>query len=114
MTNDAEIDINPAQALELVEGGAVLLDVREDDEWVAGHAPQAIHVAMSRIGGEYTQLPTNTPIVCVCHLGGRSSSVAENLRRVGLDARNLSGGMDAWASSGLAVVDEAGNPGTVI
>lgn len=114
MTNDIQIELSPTEALGLVEGGAVLLDVREDDEWVAGHAPQARHMAMSRMRAEFTQLPPETTIVCVCHLGGRSSSVADNLRGVGMDARNLTGGMAAWALAGLPVVDDAGNPGTVI
>ncbi len=92
----------------------MLLDVREDDEWVAGHAPQASHMAMSRIRDTYSQLPGDTTIVCVCHLGGRSSSVADSLRGLGIDARNLTGGMAAWALAGLPVVDEDGLPGTVI
>lgn len=110
----ARLELSPTEALELVDAGAVLVDVREDDEWVAGHAPQATHMAMSRARAEHTRLPRDVPVVCACHLGGRSASVADNLRRAGYDARNLSGGMDAWALAGLPVVDDAGRPGTII
>lgn len=109
-----QLELSPTEALDLMGTGAVLVDVREDHEWVAGHAPQATHMAMSRAQAEHARLPRDVPVVCVCHLGGRSASVATNLRRAGYDARNLSGGMDAWALAGLPVVDDAGQPGTII
>jgi rhodanese-related sulfurtransferase len=87
----------------MVAGGALLLDVREDDEWAAGHAPQAVHIAMSRINAEYESLPGDRTIVCVCHVGARSAAVAEALRRAGWDAVNLTGGMNAWEAAGLPV-----------
>ncbi len=114
VTDDPQLELGPTEALELVERGAVLLDVREDDEWAAGHAPQARHIAMGRVRDEYPQLPSDTPIVCVCRSGGRSSSIAQALRGVGYDARNLTGGMTAWELCGLSVVDPDGGPGTVI
>ena len=88
----------------MVGAGAVLLDVREDDEWAAGHAPQATHMAMSRLNAEYELLPTGRQIVCVCHVGARSAAVADALRRAGWDAVNLAGGMEAWEAAGLPVV----------
>ena len=99
------MDVSPAQARELVGAGAMLLDVREDHEWQAGHAPEATHVPMSRIGVEVAQLPTDRLIVCVCHVGARSAAVAEALTNAGFSAANLVGGMDAWAAQGLPVVN---------
>lgn len=107
-------EVGPTEALDLQRGGAVLLDVREDHEWAAGHAPGALHMAMARVGQEHQLLPRGKPVVCVCHLGGRSAAVAGALQRVGLDARNLAGGMEAWSAAGLAVVDDEGRPGTVV
>lgn len=105
-------EISAQEAVELIETGAVLVDVREDDEWQAGHAPQAIHIAMSRFTrAEAEQLPTDRPVICVCHIGGRSASVGTALAAQGLDAHNLSGGMRAWQQSGLPVVDAHGAPG---
>jgi rhodanese-related sulfurtransferase len=97
-------EVSAVDAAALVENGALLLDVREDDEWRAGHAPQAEHLAMSRLRHDYERLPTDRQIVCVCHVGARSAVVAEALRGAGWDAVNLAGGMDAWQRAGLPVV----------
>ena len=99
------MDVSPVEAQQLVGGGALLLDVREDHEWQAGHAPEATHLPMSRIGAEVTRLPTDRLIVCVCHVGARSAAVAEALTNAGFSAANLVGGMDAWVASGLPVVN---------
>ena len=98
------MDLTPLDARKLVAEGALLLDVREDHEWQAGHAPEATHLPMSRIGAEVSQLPTDRLIVCVCHVGARSAAVAEALTNAGYTAANLTGGMDAWAAHGLPVV----------
>ena len=99
------MDVSPIEARELVGAGALLLDVREDHEWQAGHAPEATHLPMSRIGAEVARLPTDRLIVCVCHVGARSAAVAEALTNAGFSAANLVGGMDAWAAQGLPVVN---------
>ena len=104
-------DVSPAEAVELVNGGAILLDVREQDEWDAGHAPQATHLAMSELNARVGELPQDARLVCVCHLGGRSSMVADALNRSGWQAMNLTGGMRAWQAAGLPVVNAAGDPG---
>jgi rhodanese-related sulfurtransferase len=106
--------VSAVQASELVGGDALLLDVREDHEWVAGHAPDAVHVPMSRLAERVAELPLDRPIVCVCHVGGRSAMVVAALNRAGWQALNLDGGMDAWAAAGLPVVDDAGHAGVVI
>jgi rhodanese-related sulfurtransferase len=106
--------IDPAEALRLVDAGAFLLDVREDDEWEAGHAPQAVHVAMAQVPDRVGELPTDTTVVCVCRVGGRSGAVAEALLGAGYDVRNLDGGMLAWEQEGLAVVGPDGGVGRVI
>lgn len=105
--------VSPAGALALVEEGAFLLDVREEHEWEAGHAPQAAHLPMGQVPDGLDGLPADRPVVCVCHVGGRSAAVAGFLRQAGLDARNLAGGMEAWAAAGLPVVDGGGGPGRV-
>jgi rhodanese-related sulfurtransferase len=92
--------------------GHVLLDVREADEWAAGHAPGAAHVALSRLTP--ASVPAGTTVLCVCRSGGRSASIAEALRRIGIDAVNVAGGMSAWAAAGLPVVRDDGRPGRVI
>lgn len=97
-------EVLATEAQQLVEEGALLLDVREDVEWQAGHAPQATHLPMSRINASVAQLPPDRLIVCVCHVGARSAAVAEALTNAGYTAANLAGGMDAWQAAGLPVV----------
>jgi rhodanese-related sulfurtransferase len=109
-----EIEVSAVGARELLQSGALLIDVREDHEWVAGHAPEAIHTPMSRFAEFVDDLPTDNTIVCVCHVGGRSAMIADALNRSGWSALNLTGGMEAWLAAELPIVDNAGQPGTVV
>jgi rhodanese-related sulfurtransferase len=109
-----EISATEAAALLDGDGGAVLLDVREQHEWDAGHAPQARHLAMSELAGRIPEIPADVAVICVCHVGGRSAAVAQALNRAGYNALNLTGGMAAWEDAGLPVVDDVGGPGEVI
>lgn len=107
-----QVDAN--EAAQLVEEGAFLLDVREDQEWMVGHAEGATHVPMGQIpDGHAGVLPRDNRIVVVCRSGNRSQRVAQFLQQAGYDAVNLAGGMQGWASSGRAVVTDAGSPGQV-
>lgn len=106
--------VDPGRGEELITGGAYLLDVREDDEWAAGHAPSAVHVRLSQVPSELAAMPSERTVVAVCRAGGRSQQAATFLREQGIDAVNLAGGMQAWAGSGLGVVTDDGRPGTVI
>lgn len=106
--------MSAVEAVDLVRSGALLVDVREEDEWTAGHAPQAQHLPMSRLAaGTPPALPTDQLIVCVCHVGARSAAVAAALLRSGWDAVNLEGGMTGWLAAGLPVVRDDGRPGSV-
>jgi rhodanese-related sulfurtransferase len=96
-------EVSAAEARELVAAGAMLLDVREDDEWAAGHAPEATHVPMSQLNARVDEVPNDRLVVCVCHVGARSAAVADALNRAGWQAVNLAGGMNAWAAAGLPV-----------
>ena len=101
------------EADEAVKAGAVLLDVREDFEWEQGHAPGAVHISLSEIGGRVGELPTDRTIVCVCHIGGRSAMAADALNRGGWTAVNVAGGMQAWEASWWPGGDRSGRPGTI-
>ncbi len=107
MTSDVSVD----EALTLLESGALLLDVREQDEWDAGHAPQATLIPMSQLQARATEIPQDRTIICVCHVGGRSAMVTGALNRGGWQAVNLVGGMAAWQVAGHPVVDVNGAPG---
>ncbi len=94
-----------------VPEGAYLLDVREPEEWAAGHAPGAHHVPMMEVPTRLAELPTAGDLVVVCRVGGRSAQVVAYLRANGFDgAVNLDGGMQEWASAGRPLVRDDGGP----
>lgn len=92
--------IKGERALEVVRGGASLLDVRESSEWKTGHAPGAIHVALADIDKAPRRLPKGRPVVVMCASGMRSRTAAKHLRGLGFDAASLSGGIGAWQRAG--------------
>jgi len=91
-----------------------LLDVREQDEYDAGHAPGVVLHPMSELPEVAPDLPTDRTVLCICRSGARSGAATEYLRRQGVDAVNLEGGMQAWAAFGLDVVRDDGSFGSVI
>ncbi|MEG3627885.1 rhodanese-like domain-containing protein [Streptomyces poriticola] len=94
-------------------GDAVLLDVREEPEWRAGHAPDAVHVPLSALaaGGGLPRAAQDRPLVVICRSGRRSQQAARLLTARGADAVDVEGGMNAWAAAGHPVVVEHGNSG---
>ncbi|MFI5047530.1 MAG: rhodanese-like domain-containing protein [Acidimicrobiia bacterium] len=107
-----EIEADDAYAA--VEAGAFLLDVREPDEWAAGHAPDAVHVPMTEVLERVGEVPRDRLVVAICRSGGRSRAIAEVLAADGYDVVNTIGGMRAWQMFGYDVVTDAGTPGAVI
>jgi len=92
--------IKAERALEVVRGGATLLDVREGGEWKSGHAPGAIHIPLGDIDKAPRRLRQGRPVVVMCASGMRSRTAAKHLRGLGWDAASLSGGMMAWQRAG--------------
>lgn len=112
---DGVEQVDPDEAARLVEEGGFLLDVREDDEWAAGHAPNATHVPMAQVPEHHAGvLPRGNRIVVMCRVGGRSQQVAQFLQKAGYDVANAGGGMRAWSAAGRPVVTDTGEPGQVI
>lgn len=98
-----------------VDEGAYLLDVREDDEWAAGHAPGAHHIPMMDIPARLADVPTTGDVVVACRSGGRSTQVVAYLMGNGWDnVRNLAGGMHRWAAAGRPMASEDGQPARVL
>ena len=93
---------------------ASMLDVRELDEWSAGHAPSARHVPMSELPGRMSEVPADEPLYVVCRSGGRSARVASYLAQQGFPAVNVDGGMQDWAAAGRAVVTDDGSAPRII
>lgn len=103
----------PEDAKQMLDEGAVLLDVREDSEWKAGHAPGAVHIPLSKLPNRFAKLSKDKKVLTVCKMGGRSAKAANILRQEGYDVLDVKGGMTAWARTGLPVVDDRGRPGRV-
>jgi rhodanese-related sulfurtransferase len=96
------------QPTEVTEG-AYLLDVREDDEWAAGHIEDAMHIPMSGFIERAGEVPKDRDVVVVCKVGARSAQVAAYLRQQGWPAvRNLDGGVVAWVRAGRPLVTDTG------
>jgi rhodanese-related sulfurtransferase len=91
-----------------------LLDVREQDEWDAGHIEGSQHIPLGELGSRLAEVPTDQVVVAVCRTGSRSDRAAKGLRLSGFAAENLDGGVTAWSRVGLALVAEGGGPGRVI
>ncbi|WP_030905585.1 rhodanese-like domain-containing protein [Streptomyces sp. NRRL F-5126] len=92
---------------------ALLIDVREDDEWSAGHAEGALHVPMSafvdRFGEVSEAVSDGRTAYVVCRSGGRSAQVTQYLVQQGVDAVNVDGGMMAWDGAGRPLVSDNGS-----
>ena len=86
-----------------------LIDVREDDEWAAGHVAHARHVPLATVPGRLDEFD-GAPTYVMCKVGGRSFRACEFARSQGRDVVNVRGGMLAWAEAGFDVV--TGSDGT--
>jgi rhodanese-related sulfurtransferase len=107
-------EVHALEAKNRIDTGAILIDVREPDEWAAGHAQGARHIPLAQLGQRKRELPADRPIITVCRSGARSARAAAVLAEQGREVSNLRGGMRAWAAAGLPLVAEGGGPGAVI
>jgi phage shock protein E len=98
-------EISPGDAQQQTQGGdAILIDVREDEDWREDHAKGAKHLSRGVVELEIEeQVPDlKTPIICYCGGGSRSALVAESLQKMGYEnVRSLAGGFRAWKEAGL-------------
>ena len=106
--------VSATDAIELVAGGATLLDVRENSEWNAGHAPGAVHIPVAATAAQAPRrLPKGKQVIVVCRSGARAKGATQTLRSAGIDAVTLKGGMRAWEAAGGRVVGKGNRPGVV-
>lgn len=103
----------PAVDAAAVPADGYLLDVREPEEWAAGHAEQAVHIPMGEVMTRIGEIPADRRVHVVCRVGGRSAQVAGYLIACGLDAVNVDGGMLAWEAAGRPLVTDDGGPAGV-
>jgi rhodanese-related sulfurtransferase len=105
--------LKPAEADEATRTGSLLIDIRAQDEWDAGHAPVALHIPVRRLGERLPKLPKSSELILVCRTGSRARAQAELLAAKGVTVAYVNGGMRAWAKAGLPVVTTGDRPGTI-
>lgn len=96
-----------------VPADAALLDVREQDEWDAGHVDGALHIPMGQLVARIGELP-DEKLYVLCRVGGRSAQVVQYLVQNGRDAVNVDGGMYAWEGAGRPMVGSNGQDAYVL
>ena len=101
-------DAQPAVMSADLPAGIYLLDVREDDEWAAGHAPDAVHVRLSELSARTGEIPRDREVYVICRSGARSAYAAQALAGAGWKAVNVADGMTGWAVAGRPMISESG------
>lgn len=98
-------EISPEAAAAALDRGALLLDVREKEEFQRGHIPRSVHLSRGTVEWEIEKYAPEAgkEIVAYCGGGNRSALVVENLQRMGYtNAKSLAGGFQAWLEAGLS------------
>lgn len=97
-----------------IHDAAVMVDVREQHEWDAGHAPGAVHIPLGDLPRRLGDLPDDTATVpIICRSGNRSGRAVAWLVRQGFDVANVDGGMIAWALAGKEMMSTRGSPSVI-
>lgn len=105
----------PSVAVTDLPDDALVVDVREWDEWTAGHAPGAIHIPLGDVPARLDELPaTDESLPVICRSGGRSGRAVEWLVQQGFDVVNVEGGMRAWAAADKAMTTDTGQDPRVL
>jgi rhodanese-related sulfurtransferase len=103
-------DALPEVLAAAVPDEAWLLDVREEDEWAAGHVPGATHIPLGQLGARTAELPQDAEIYVICRTGMRSARVTAALNGAGWQALNVAGGLQDWVEAGRPMVTDSGAP----
>jgi rhodanese-related sulfurtransferase len=101
-------DAHPAILSANLPAGVYLLDVREDDEWAAGHAADAVHIPVGDLSQRAAEIPQDREVYVICRSGTRSAYAARALAGAGWQTINVSDGMTGWAVAGRPMVSETG------
>jgi rhodanese-related sulfurtransferase len=97
--------VTAAEALRLVDDGALVVDVRREFEWNRVHIPGAVHMPLESLGHRCLELPDDRLLITFCTGGLRSAGAANLLVENGFDAVNMSGGLIQWRAAGGALSD---------
>ena len=101
-------EISVQNAEQAIREADVLVDVREADEFAAGHMPGAVHISRGMLEFRFSGMPAlqarDLKIVLYCKTSGRAALAAAALHEMGyLNVQSITGGFDAWAAAGKPV-----------
>lgn len=96
-------EVTVEDAAGLIEGGAAAIDVREPEEYAAGHVPGAVNIPMGQLHRRLGELDRTRRQVVVCRSGNRSDAMTDVLLANGFEASNMLGGTIAWARAGRPI-----------
>ena len=101
-------EVSPQQAQTRVKNGAMLIDVREQNEYADVHAQDARLMPLSEFADHYSELPKDAELIVICRSGARSAQAAQHLLDNGYsNVSNLKGGTMAWQEAGLPTEGES-------
>ena len=102
---DLAVNVDPAAVEALYQrDDVIILDVREDHEYKAGHIPGAALVPLGQIPNRLDEIPTDKTVIAVCRSGNRSNQATTFLRQQGFEnVHNMTGGMNAWSQAGYEI-----------
>ncbi len=96
--------VNTLQATRLINDGALILDVRDNAAWAAGHLNGSRNIPLAELQQRASELPAGKAVVVACETGSRAAKAAASLRKAGrTDVFCLDGGLNAWRQAGLPV-----------
>ncbi len=103
-TQSYPLEITTAQAVEKLDQGAFILDVRQPEEWVQFHIPGATLIPLGDLPTRLSEIPKDREIVVVCRTGHRSVQGRDILRKAGYTrVTSMAGGVTKWQADGLPI-----------
>lgn len=101
-------EVSVAEAFALRSAGAFILDVREPDEWAAGHIPDATLIPLGELASRVNEVPRDRQVVVICRSGNRSAKGRDILLGAGFPSvTSVAGGMTDWTAAGYPTVTDS-------
>lgn len=95
--------VTVAELKSAMKDEALVVDVREPNEYAAGHVPGALLLPLAMVPLRHSELPKGETVYLICQTGGRSFTAATWLAQQGYDVRNVTGGTSDWIANGFPV-----------
>jgi rhodanese-related sulfurtransferase len=97
-------EVDPEAFAAALAAGGIVVDVREQSEYLVGHVPGARLMPLSALAGRIGELPAGRPVYVICASGNRGLTAADRMSGAGIDAYSVAGGTSGWARTGRPLV----------